>query len=256
MAPYFVDIHSHVLYGLDDGARTFEDSVEMLRLARNAGTTDIVATPHANSRYHWDPELIDERISELQPHTDVRIHRGCDFHLQFDNIQDAIAYPEKYTINGKGYLLVEFPEMTVFTESDDILTQLLDAGMMPIITHPERNSVLQKRLDDLARWVEMGCYVQITAASCLGVFGKGARASAFELLERGLVQFVASDAHDRTHRPPTLDDAFRVLVDRFGSDQIQPLFTDNPQLVLTGELLQVDYPDVRGPRRRWFEFWK
>ena len=101
MAPYFVDIHSHVLYGLDDGARTFEDSVEMLRLARNAGTTDIVATPHANSRYHWDPELIDERISELQPHTDVRIHRGCDFHLQFDNIQDAIAYPQKYTINGK-----------------------------------------------------------------------------------------------------------------------------------------------------------
>ncbi len=105
----FIDIHSHVLYGLDDGAKTREESVKMLELARAAETTDIVATPHANGQYVFNPELIDERIAELSAHVDIRIHRGCDFRLQFDNVEDALAHPEKYTINHNGHLLVEMP---------------------------------------------------------------------------------------------------------------------------------------------------
>jgi protein-tyrosine phosphatase len=257
LSPSFVDIHSHVLHGLDDGAKTLEESVEMLRMAAAAGTTDIVATPHANSRYAFNPDIIDQRIAALQPHTTVRIHRGCDFHLHFNNIQDALAQPEKYTINHKGYLLVEFPEMTVFAGTDDILTQLLDAGMMPIITHPERNTVLQRRVDDLVRWVEMGCYVQVTAGSCLGKFGKRAKTSAFELLDAGLVHFIASDAHNTEQRSPRLDEAFAELVNTYGKDSIQALFVDNPAVTLTGEPLEIDLPDVRlPPPRRWFEFWK
>src|SRR5438093_8548781 len=95
----YVDIHSHILYGVDDGAQTLDESLEMLELARSAGTTDIVATPHANAEYGFNPELIGQRIAELRGHVDLRIHSGCDFHLQFDNINDAVAHPEKYTIN-------------------------------------------------------------------------------------------------------------------------------------------------------------
>src|SRR3954463_8082792 len=137
--PSFVDIHSHVLHGLDDGAKTLGESVEMPRFAASAGTPDIVAPPHANSRYPFDGRLIDARINELQPHSTVRIHRGCDFHLQFENIQDAIAHPTRYTINGGPYLMVEFPEVGVFAGADEILSRLLDAGMIPVVTHPERN---------------------------------------------------------------------------------------------------------------------
>src|SRR5688500_1615002 len=133
----FVDIHSHILYGLDDGAKTIAESLEMLRLAAAAGTTDIVATPHASGQYAFSPELIDARIGELSAATEVRIHRGCDFHLQADNIEDAIAHPHKYTINHSGYLLVEFSDIAIFASTDEILSELVGAGMAPIITHPE-----------------------------------------------------------------------------------------------------------------------
>jgi protein-tyrosine phosphatase len=106
------------------------------------------------------------------------------------------------------------------------------------------------------RWVEMGCYVQVTAGSILGTFGKRPKESAFEMLDRGLVHFVASDAHGVEARSPRLDEAFAELVNRYGKDSIQALFVDNPAVTLTGERLEVDLPEERVPARRWFEFWK
>ena len=231
----FVDIHSHVLHGLDDGAKTLEDSIAMLRLAEAAGTTDIVATPHASGQYTFRPDVIEQRIRELQPLVDVRIHRGCDFHLQADNIEDALAYPTKYTINQRGYLLVEFPDLSIFSSADEIILELLGGGLIPIITHPERNAQLQHKLDDIARWIELGCYVQVTAGSCTGTFGKAAGACAATLIERGLVHFIASDAHDTRRRSPRLREAYDFLSKKWGDERIRPLFADNPRAVLTGD---------------------
>jgi protein-tyrosine phosphatase len=250
-----VDIHSHVLYGLDDGAKTREQSVEMLGIAERSGTTDIVATPHANGKYAFRPEVIAERIAELSALTSVRIHPGCDFHLQFDTIEQAVADPGKFTINHNGYLLVEFPDMSIFTETDVILEQLLDAGMVPIISHPERNAALQRRLDDLARWVERGCYVQVTAASYTGLFGKEARTCARELMQRGLTHFVASDAHDARMRTPSLREAYNLLAETWGEDAIRPLFEENPRAVLAGEAVEFEFPATAVTRRKWYQFW-
>ena len=251
----YVDIHSHILHGLDDGANTLEDSVDMIELAANHGTSDIVATPHANGRYRFDPRVIDERIAELGGRVSIPIHRGCDFHLQVDNIQDAVAHPEKYSINHEGYLLVEFPDLTVFSTTDQILDELLDAGLVPIITHPERNRQLQDRLDDLARWVDSGCYVQVTAGSCTGLFGRRARLSVEDMLRRGLVHFVASDAHDCAERSPNLRDAYQVLAAQWGEDAIRPLFVDNPRAVLTGDRIDLEPAAGQSQRRKWFQFW-
>src|SRR5215470_4893491 len=93
-----IDIHSHVLYGLDDGARTREDSLAMIRMAAEHGTTDLVATPHANLQYRFDPKRIAQELEELTSASGgaLRLHSGCDFHLSFDNIQDAIQNPGKY----------------------------------------------------------------------------------------------------------------------------------------------------------------
>ena len=250
----FTDIHSHILYGVDDGAKTREESLAMLQLAAASGTTDIVATPHVNGQFEFDPELIDERIAELSARSAVRIHRGCDFHLEAENIEDAISNPDKYTINNRGYLLVEFPDLSIFTSTDEILSDLVGAGMMPIITHPERNGRLQQRLDDIARWVELGCLVQVTAGSVTGRFGKRARTCVDQLMERGLVHFVASDAHDLQHRPPSLREAHAAMSRKWGAARVEPLFVDNPRAVLTGEPIDVGYV-LQAARRRWYQFW-
>jgi len=136
-----IDIHSHVLFGLDDGARTLEESVAMLRMAAEHGTTDLVATPHANLTYRFEPQRIAERLAKVEEAAGgvLRLYTGCDFHLSFENIQDAIEYPRKYTIHQKNYLLVEFSELLIFKNTDEIFARLRDAGMIPVITHPERN---------------------------------------------------------------------------------------------------------------------
>jgi protein-tyrosine phosphatase len=251
----FVDIHSHVLYGMDDGAKTRDDSLRMLEMAAASGTTDIVATPHANSRYRYNPSVIDAQIADLNASVEgIRVHRGCDFHLQADNIQDAVVNPQKYTINGHGYLMVEFPDILMFRDVDAILGHLLGAGLSPVITHPERNTYLRARINDLARWVENGCYLQVTAGSVTGRFGKAAQRSSEQLLGRGLVHVIASDAHDCEHRPPTLASAYDALARAYGAGTVTPLFVDNPRAVIEGETIDIEVRPAK--RRRWFQFWR
>jgi protein-tyrosine phosphatase len=110
-----VDIHCHLLHGLDDGAKTLDESIAMVRVALAAGRTDIVATPHANPQFHFDPDLIEQKLSELRRATDhkLRIHSGCDFHLSATNIEDAQAHPTKYAINHRSYVLVEFSDYLI-----------------------------------------------------------------------------------------------------------------------------------------------
>lgn len=251
----FVDIHSHVLYGMDDGAKTVEDSVAMLELAAASGTTDLVATPHANSQYTFRPDLIDAQIAELQARTHVRLHPGCDFHLSAGNVDDALANPVKYTIGHGAYLLVEFPELGVFRAADEILRELLDAGLVPIISHPERNEHLRKQTDDLARWVEEGCYLQVTAASLTGLFGPDARRGGEALIERGLVHIVASDAHDIRRRTPVLREAYGRLCERWGEEAVRPLFVENPAAVVKSEVIEHEPAKLRAVRR-WYQFWR
>src|SRR6266404_1209528 len=103
-----VDIHSHIVYGVDDGAKTLEDSLAMLNMAADCGTTDVVATPHSDLQFSFNPGLVRERIAELQSHMGdrIRIHRGCDFHLHYDNITSCLQDRTPYTINGKRFLMV------------------------------------------------------------------------------------------------------------------------------------------------------
>jgi len=228
----------------------------MLRLAAESGTTDIVASPHANHEYKFRPEVIAERLRELRQAIGgaIRIHTGCDFHLSYDNIQDSLKNPTKYTINHKSYVLVEFSDMLIPKTTDDVFYQMQAAGMTPIITHPERNMLLLKKLDKLETWVQSGCLVQVTAASFLGRFGKQAKAFADRLLEQGLVHVVASDAHDTKHRPPSLKEACEYVSRVCGPARAEMLFVKNPGAVLTGDEVETSY-EVAAPPKKWFQFW-
>jgi protein-tyrosine phosphatase len=231
-----IDIHSHILTGLDDGARTLEEAVEMVRMAVDSGTTDIVASPHANDQYAYDLELIEDKITELleaSKHA-IRIHRGCDFHLSTKNLFEVLKQAHKYTVNGKSYLLTELPDLMPPPSASRILARLQSAGLMPIITHPERNTILQDRISEVEAFVNAGCLIQVTAMSLLGGFGKPAQRASEYLLDRGWVHFVASDAHDVRYRPPILSDAHRAVTNLWGTETAEALFITNPMLALRG----------------------
>ena len=252
-----VDIHSHILPGLDDGSHSLEQSVEMLKMAAAAGTTDIVATPHANAEFTFQPELIAQRAAELRAAAGdgIRIYTGCDFHLQYENIQDALEHPTKYTINQKNYLLVEFSDLMIFNTTGDIFYQLRHAGMVPVITHPERNWLLQKRFDAIAEWVSEGACVQITGQSFLGRFGRQAKEYAERLMKAGLVHFVASDAHGTRDRTPELREAYEYIAGKYGADRAERLFVINPRAALAGEPLPRARVADRQSGRKWYQFW-
>jgi len=247
-----VDIHSHILWGLDDGARTLEQSLSMLGIAAKFGTTDIVATPHANYRYSFEPSRVAQRVEEISKGTGNRptVHTGCDFHLSFDNIQDALENPAKYAINSGPYLLVEFPD-TALTGMASALTALVQRGLIPVMTHPERQPVLSQVPADFMEWIQMGCLVQVTAQSLLGRFGRHAEESAWEMIRRGLAHIVASDAHDEKDRTPRLDQAFDAVVSRMGPAHAQLLFVDNPKAVISGGSIAREIPKRLSRFRLW-----
>jgi protein-tyrosine phosphatase len=234
-----VDIHCHILPGVDDGAETMEQSVEMAEMAIADGITHVVGTPHANAEYRFDPELIRRRRDELQERVGNRLTlaTGCDFHLNFENLQDLRANPAKYTINQKNYLLVEFADFSIPPGSDDTLHQLLLLGVSPIITHPERNRLIRSKPQMLRKWLRQGCYVQITAQSLLGGFGESTQKQAEEWLEQDMVHFFASDAHNPAKRPLRLRQAFEATAEKRGEAIAQALFFDNPLAAFEGRPL-------------------
>ncbi len=246
-----VDIHCHILPGIDDGARSLEESIAMARMAAAAGTTDIVATPHANNRYVYDEVVVEEKLAELRAAAGdaIRFHRGCDFHLTPENIRDALAAPAKYSLAGRGYLLVEFSDHSVPETAGEIFRKMLSVGLRPVVTHPERNPLLRERLELVELWVDLGCFVQVTAFSVLGRFGKSAKEAADRLLRNSLVHFLASDAHDCERRTPALDTAWKYVSKEFGDSAARGLLKSNPAAALAGkkvERIRVD------PRKKWF----
>ena len=243
---------------MDDGARTIDDSLAMVRMAAEHGTTDLVATPHANLEFKFDAKVIAERIAQLREASGgvLRLYTGCDFHLSYDNIQDSIEHPRKYTINQQRYLLVEFSELLIFKNTEDIFARLRDAGMTPIVTHPERNGLLRQRGEAIAKWVDQGARVQITTQSLTGTFGRRAQEFSRELLDRGLVHVVASDGHDCEHRPPVMDQARAWLRRKYGEALAQALCVSNPGAALAGDDMYLPTLDPQSSVRKWYEFWR
>jgi protein-tyrosine phosphatase len=235
-----IDIHTHLLPGIDDGPATLDAAVAMARAAALAGATDVVATPHANEVYRFDPAVVEQKLAELQRAcgNSPRIHYGCELHCTAENVEAALASPRLYCIGRGNYLLLEFSCSFVPKAADEILALLLRAGLRPVVAHPERNPLLSGRFADLARWVEMGCGLQLTAQSVTGNFGGEAKKAAERAVRAGIAHFVASDGHDLTARPPSLEAAHRYLENEFGETAARLLTEKNPRAALAGEPLQ------------------
>jgi len=253
-----VDIHCHILPGLDDGPDSIETSLEMAEAAIAEGITHLVATPHANDRFPFIPDLVQSRRDDIQRRLGGRLllATGCDFHLSYENLQDIHQQPAKYTINQKNYLLVEFADFSVPPSIDQTLHELHLAGLHVILTHPERNPLIRAHPERLYRWLQLGCYAQVTALSFQGRFGAAAKQAVERWLQEDCIHFVASDAHNTTSRPLKLRDAFAIVAARKGETVAQALFVDNPLAAFEGRPLP-HVPELAlcapKPRKRfWF----
>ncbi len=234
-----IDIHSHILPGLDDGSKSWDMTLEICNLAIKDGITHIVATPHANDTYTYRRDRVEEMVAELSGKIGDKLGLsvGCDFHLSFENIEDAIAHPQRYTIASKQYLLVELSDYGIPPQVSDGISRLHAAGMIAIITHPERNAILQRQPERVLEWVNEGCLVQVTASAVTGFWGGIAKRIAMWLLEHEAVHVLATDTHDHKNRLPILSEARDAVSKRFGDDLARALVLNNPAAIVAGQPL-------------------
>lgn len=233
-----IDLHCHILPGIDDGAKTLDEAIEMCRMAAAEGCRAMVATPHQRRGAWWngDRESIAGLARELQAAVGsrLRIYLGGEVHADSDLLSEVERLPGGgiFTLAGSQYLLIELGAHGRGSEAINLVHELTVAGWRPILAHPELIHWLAEDFDLIGRLVSLGARVQITAMSVTGDFGRGPMESTHTLIEAGLAHFVASDCHDRQRRPPGLRRAYQTIAGRWGAEVAKRLVSDNPRAVV------------------------
>lgn len=245
MKPQLIDIHSHILPFVDDGADDWDCSLAMLKRAENEGIKAIVATPHILSEHHYSEEgdIIATYQELVEKASDaglkIKIFLGCEIYAQPDTTLDhQIA-----TINNnKKYFLIEFPMNSIPQFVPQKLFDFAMDGKTPIIAHPERNQGFQNRPDFIYEYIQGGSLMQINEGSLRGKFGERAKELAFKMIENNLAHFVASDGHKRDTRTVSLLESYKLITDKFGKETATQLFTENPLKIIKGEPIEIEEP--------------
>ncbi len=240
-----IDIHSHVLPDIDDGPKTWEQTMEMVQQAAEDGISEIAITHHvlSNLAYEREPEIL-EKFQELQARIEragleVKVHLGSEIYVQADM---ELTHPlSTYNNNGK-YFLVEFPMPGIPRFVGERFFDLILDGMVPIIAHPERNATIIRNPERAFEFVQRGALLQLNASSLTGRHGAEVRDTASVLLNSNLVHFVATDAHNTTSRPMRLSPARQVVADGWGKARAQQLFETNPRKAIAGDPIEPPEP--------------
>jgi protein-tyrosine phosphatase len=233
-----IDLHTHVLPGIDDGARTFEEALEMCRQAAGDGCSGLVATPHLRHSRWWngDRERLEELRAELVRRLDepFEIFLGGEIAVHSDSVEEIYDLPggELPTLAGSRYVLLELDWHGLGPNVLDVVHELVVKGLFPVIAHPERYRWLAADPALIETLVERGAYLQLTAMSVTGDLGSGIRRLCENLVAAEIVHFVASDAHDARLRPPGLGRAFRQIEDAYGDEAAQRIFVTHPRAVV------------------------
>ena len=239
------DLHSHILPGLDDGAKSMREAIEMLRVAAEDGTRAILATPHSKdvqepSAHRQVSDSIETLRSEARNGgIEIDILLGMENHLTPD-LPYLVEKGEGYPINGHGYILVELPFHSYPDYVDDVLSELLLNGYKPIVAHPERQESIQRDLSIMERLVERGIMGQVTSTSITGRFGPDVLQFARTLMERDLVHLIASDCHRPTGpRSPAMSAAVEEAARLVGADRATAMSVSIPQAILEGRTVEI-----------------
>ena len=251
-----IDLHSHILPGLDDGAQTMDNALEMARIAQEDGIEKIVATPHLfrNDFTPQDLGIIEEKRLELvealdKNNIDVEILAGAEVHISH-NLIDEIRKNRAYlVIHKSSYMFAEFPSDHVFSGVKNLFFELMSEGITPIIAHPERNSVFRRNPAMLYELVQTGAFCQVNSGSITGIYSVRSQDAVNQFLGLGLVHFIASDCHNSSSIPPKLSEAVKKAAEIIGEKNASFLVRDNPQAVLDNKELPY-FPNPVNPKEQ------
>jgi protein-tyrosine phosphatase len=258
MTTPFVDIHCHILPGIDDGARDWDESLAMARLASADGTATIIATPHQLGSYggnHGD--TIRHRVAELSERLAIagislRVLPGADVRVDAQLVEQILS-GEVPTLGDHGrHVLLELPH-ELYIPLESIVERLARHNIVAILSHPERNEGILRRPDVLEPLVSAGCLLQVTAGSLCGTFGESCRRLAESLVVGGLVHFVASDGHGAKARRPLMRRAYERLCELVGIEMAFVYCCHHPALVAAGHSVPIHSGIARHPRRNLWQ---
>ena len=268
-----IDLHSHILHGLDDGPETMDESIQMCWISYRDGVRTIVATPHTlNGEYQNDRSTILVKVKELNealtqfglrnsefgiedlqseislhsalctPHSALEILPGADVHFS-NEILVQLDKGEIMTVGDRmKFLIIEFPFHAIPFRAEEVLFQLMARGIVPIISHPERNLEIVRRPARYYEMIRMGCLGQVTAMSLTGGFGAKIKGFSEKLLKKRLIHLIASDAHSVDGRPPILSTAIKEAEKIVGKEEALKMVTEYPEAILEGRKPHVPEP--------------
>lgn len=251
-----IDIHSHILYGLDDGAQSLDESIQMAKIAVRDGIKKVVGTPHLfrgdyNSK---DLNIVQKIRKELEDELEkqnipLEIYTGAEVHLSHRLIDEIGENKPHLVINNGSYMLLEFPTSHIFSGTKDLFFQLMSEGITPIIAHPERNTVFLRNSDLLYELISMGALVQANSGSFSGIYGSRIREAVDRFLINNFIHFIGTDAHNVRSMPPRLSTTVRKIRERVGEKHAYALVFDNPEAVLASEPIPFR-PEPVAPKQR------
>jgi protein-tyrosine phosphatase len=250
-----IDLHSHLLPGIDDGAPDLDASVAMGRVAVEGGVDEIVATPHVSGAYPNDPMTFGERVAQVQAALDeagiaLRVHKGAELsHAMVADLSDAAL--GRCTLGEGTFILFEPPLNGPVPFIDRVVADLQAKGFKVLLAHPERIAAFQRRIDLVEQLVGEGCVTSVTAGSAAGQFGGTVLRFTHELFARGLVHNLASDAHDAEWRSPALRPALGKAVEELPELEgwLDYLTVEVPRAILAGQTPSGDPPVIEPPKR-------
>lgn len=232
-----IDIHCHIIPGVDDGAESLEDAVRMLRMEYAQGVRKIIATPHYRKQYFETPaEIIKRQFGLLKraavaAEIDIELYLGCEFHVNMD-MMEILKERETSTLAGSRYVLSEFSGNSELSFIRERIYSLLSGGYRPVVAHVERYRAARDNISLIEEIKEMGALIQVNADNILGKEGFGTGRFCRKLLKEGLADFVASDCHGSERRITRLGEAFDYVRRKYGSSCAGRLFIENPQRII------------------------
>lgn len=238
-----IDLHIHMIPGVDDGSQTMNTSLNMAYSAYQSGVSQIVATPHFYPGLYdnYADESLERKWQELRERLQrerlpIKLYRGMEI-LGTDHLKDDLVNGRVWTLNNTKYFLVEFDFDENPQNCSRRLKDCIEAGYIPVIAHPERYYFVQKDPDLVYQWYLSGCGIQLNKGSVLGYFGRREKETADSLLRHHIVSCVASDAHNMTDRTPSFTNLCLYLQEKYGRNYVNLLTNENPLRILKGRRL-------------------
>ncbi len=246
-----IDLHCHILPGVDDGAASLQESLSMAEQAIAQGITHLLCTPHHNNgRYENEKSSVIAAVHHLQNALDERnlpltLLEGQEVRVTGELITAIEKDHLLFTDITDTYLLLEFPTQDVPAFSESLFFELRTLGKVPVIVHPERNAIFREDPNRLIPFLEMGCLAQLTAPSIVGIFGKQIQKTAHEMVTHNLVQMVASDAHGISKRRFYLKQAYEIIEQEWGKEKVLQMQQVARDLINGDEVSYPSYTEVK-----------